>query len=40
MTPARQLRCIGETLRTLTGGALLAGGFAALCCLADPVTIR
>ena len=42
MTPrtARQLRAIGEALRALAGGVLLAGGVIALCWLAKLVTIR
>jgi hypothetical protein len=31
---------IGEALRTLAGGALLAGGFIALCWLAELATLR
>lgn len=42
MTPraARHLRAIGEALRILAGGALLAGGFIALCWLTELATIR
>lgn len=37
---AQHLRAIGEALRTLAGGVLLAGGFIALCWLAELATIR
>jgi hypothetical protein len=33
-------RAIGEALRSLASGALLAGGFIALCWFAGLVTIR
>ncbi|WP_255467533.1 hypothetical protein [Roseomonas sp. HF4] len=33
-------RAVGEALRDLTSGALLAGGFVALCWFAGLVTIR
>ena len=36
---ARRVRAIGEALRTLAGGALLAGGFIALLWLAELATI-
>ena len=41
MTPrtARHLRAIGEALRNLARGALLAGGFIALLWLAELATI-
>ncbi len=41
MTPrtAQALRLIGHALRTLTGGALLAGGFIALLWLTELATI-
>ena len=37
---AHALRVTGDALRTLAGGALLAGGFIALCWFAELVTIR
>lgn len=42
MTPrtAHRLRAIGGALRTLVGGLLLAGGFIALCWVAELVTFR
>jgi len=42
MTPrtGRLLRATSEALRNLAGGALLAGGFIALCWLAELVTIQ
>ena len=42
MTPrtAHRLRAIGDALRSLAGGLLLAGGFIALCWVAELVTIR
>lgn len=36
---AHALRLMGDALRTLTGGALLAGGFIALCWFAELATI-
>ena len=36
---ARRVHAIGEALRNLAGGALLAGGFIALCWLAELVTV-
>ncbi len=41
MTPrtVRRLHAVAEALRNLAGGALLAGGFIALCWLAELVTI-
>lgn len=41
MTPrtAHTLRVIGDALRTLAGGVLLAGGFIALCWFAELATI-
>ena len=36
---ARRVHAIGQALRNLAGGALLAGGFIALCWLAELVTI-
>jgi|GEM_PF-3102285 hypothetical protein len=36
---ARCMHAIGEALRNLTGGALLAGGFIALLWLAELATI-
>ncbi len=35
----RRVHAIGEALRTLTGGVLLAGGFLALLWLAELATI-
>ncbi len=42
MTPrtAHALRLIGDALRNLAGGALLAGGFIALCWIAELATVR
>ena len=42
MTPrtARRRRAVSEALRNLAGGALLAGGFIALCWFTELVTIR
>jgi hypothetical protein len=37
---AHRLRAIGDALRTLAGGLLLAGGFIALCWVAELVTFR
>lgn len=37
---ARRVHAIGEALRTLAGGLLLAGGFIALCWVAELVTFR
>ncbi len=37
---AQHLRTIGEALRNLAGGVLLAGGFIALLWLAELATIR
>ncbi len=37
---AQRLRTIGEALRDLAGGVLLAGGFIALLWLAELVTMR
>lgn len=37
---AHALRLIGNVLRTLTGGTLLAGGFIALCWIAELATVR
>ncbi len=36
----RRVHAIGEALRTLAGGALLAGGFIALLWLAELATVR
>jgi hypothetical protein len=37
---AQRLRAIGDALRTLAGGLLLAGGFIGLCWVAELVAIR
>jgi hypothetical protein len=37
---AHRLRAIGDALRTLAGGLLLAGGFIALSWVAELVTFR